>query len=32
MVVLEALATGLPIIASRHGTLPEIVQDGRSEC
>ena len=28
MVLLEAMATGLPVIASRQGSLPEIVQDG----
>ena len=27
-VILEAMAMGLPIIASRIGGLPEIVQDG----
>jgi glycosyltransferase involved in cell wall biosynthesis len=30
MVLVEAMATGLPVIASRLGSLPEIVQDGRS--
>jgi glycosyltransferase involved in cell wall biosynthesis len=30
MVLLEAMATGLPVIASRRGSLPEIVRDGTS--
>jgi glycosyltransferase involved in cell wall biosynthesis len=30
MVLLEAMATGLPVIASRQGSLPEILQDGAS--
>jgi glycosyltransferase involved in cell wall biosynthesis len=30
MVLLEAMATGLPVIASCQGSLPEIVQDGTS--
>jgi glycosyltransferase involved in cell wall biosynthesis len=30
MVLLEAMATGLPVIASGQGSLPEIVQDGTS--
>jgi glycosyltransferase involved in cell wall biosynthesis len=30
MVVLEAIATGLPVIASRLGSLPEILQDGEA--
>jgi len=30
MVLLEAMATGLPIIASDLGSLPELIQNGRS--
>jgi glycosyltransferase involved in cell wall biosynthesis len=30
MVVLEAMATGLPVISNRHGAMPEIVGDGDS--
>ena len=30
MTVVEAFATGTPVIASRLGALPEIVEDGRS--
>lgn len=30
VVVLEALALGVPVLASRVGALPEIVQDGRT--
>jgi glycosyltransferase involved in cell wall biosynthesis len=30
IVLLEAMATGLPVIASRQGSLPEIVQEGVS--
>jgi glycosyltransferase involved in cell wall biosynthesis len=30
MVLLEAMATGLPVIASRQGSVPEIVRDGTS--
>ena len=28
LVMIEALATGTPVIATRHGACPEIVQDG----
>lgn len=28
LVVIEALATGMPVIGSRHGGIPELVQDG----
>ena len=30
MVLMEALATGLPVIASSHSAIPELVQDGKS--
>jgi glycosyltransferase involved in cell wall biosynthesis len=30
MVVLEAMATGLPVLASRRGALPEILENGKS--
>ncbi len=30
LAILEAMATGLPVIASHQGSVPEIVEDGRS--
>ncbi len=27
--ILEAMATGMPILATRHGGIPEAVEDGR---
>jgi colanic acid/amylovoran biosynthesis glycosyltransferase len=29
-VVVEGAATGLPVVATRHGGLPEVVEDGRT--
>src|SRR5689334_11431186 len=28
--ILEAMATGMPVLATRHGGIPEAVEDGRS--
>jgi len=30
VVLMEALATGLPVIASRHSAIPELIQDGKT--
>ena len=27
--ILEAMATGMPVLATRHGGIPEAVEDGR---
>jgi phosphatidylinositol alpha-mannosyltransferase len=32
MVVMESLACGTPVVAARHGALPELVDDGRTGC
>jgi glycosyltransferase involved in cell wall biosynthesis len=30
MVMIEAMATGTPVVAMRHGSVPEIIDDGRT--
>ncbi|MBI5333180.1 MAG: glycosyltransferase [Burkholderiales bacterium] len=32
MVLLEAAASGLPVVGTRHGGIPEAVEDGRTGC
>ena len=31
-VILEAMASGLPVLATRHAGIPEMVEDGREGC
>jgi glycosyltransferase involved in cell wall biosynthesis len=30
LVMIEAMACGTPVIATRHGAVPEVIEDGRS--
>jgi glycosyltransferase involved in cell wall biosynthesis len=30
LVMIESMACGTPVIATRHGAVPEVIEDGRS--